>query len=257
MTRAQLSIGIAGALDRNVAVRLAPRIEQAGFHALWVNDTPEGDSLATLAAVAEVTTTLRLATGVIPVDRRSLDEIRHAADSLPRERIVLGIGAGQLRAGALAQVAGVATGLRDDGYTVLVGALGPAMRRLGAQQADGSLLSWLTPGIAALLSAEAQSNALSVARHTHTALYVRTALDPAAEERLAAEEASYAAKRAYAANFARLGIAVGDTVIRPGTAAERAAAFAASVDEVVFRAIAATDDVGSYVAFVEALASII
>nr|BFF12158.1 hypothetical protein GCM10025699_34610 [Microbacterium flavescens] len=45
-----LSIGVAAAVGADVAARLAPAVEAAGFHALWVNDTPGNDALAVLAA---------------------------------------------------------------------------------------------------------------------------------------------------------------------------------------------------------------
>ncbi|WP_284298950.1 LLM class flavin-dependent oxidoreductase [Homoserinibacter gongjuensis] len=61
-----LSLGLAGSVPAEVVRQAARAAEQAGLHALWLNDTPAGDALAGLAAAAEVTTTLRLATGVIP-----------------------------------------------------------------------------------------------------------------------------------------------------------------------------------------------
>ena len=71
-----LSIGIAAAAGPEVAEQLAPAAERAGLHALWVNDTPGNDALEVLAAAAQATERLVLATGVIPVDRRGADEIR-------------------------------------------------------------------------------------------------------------------------------------------------------------------------------------
>lgn len=41
-----LSFGIAGAVEHATVRALAPELERLGFHALWVNDTPQGDSLA-------------------------------------------------------------------------------------------------------------------------------------------------------------------------------------------------------------------
>ena len=37
---AVLSLGIAAAAGPDLAERVAPAAEAAGFHALWVNDTP-------------------------------------------------------------------------------------------------------------------------------------------------------------------------------------------------------------------------
>ncbi|HEX6956233.1 MAG TPA: LLM class flavin-dependent oxidoreductase, partial [Agromyces sp.] len=68
--RAAVSLGLPGTTDRETLRALAPRLERLGFHALWLNDVPGGDSLAGLRAAGEVTDRLRLATGVIPLDRR-------------------------------------------------------------------------------------------------------------------------------------------------------------------------------------------
>lgn len=88
------SIGIAAAAGPAFAREIAPAVEQAGFAALWVNDTPGHDALEVLAAVAEVTETLGLATGVLPVDRRSGEEIAEQVREreLPSDRLTLGIG---------------------------------------------------------------------------------------------------------------------------------------------------------------------
>ncbi|WP_137843882.1 LLM class flavin-dependent oxidoreductase [Microbacterium sp. 2FI] len=251
-----LSIGIAAALGPDVAARIAPAIEGAGFHSLWVNDTAGSDALEVLAAVAAVTDRLMLATGVLPVDRRTPDEIleRVAALELPAERLVLGIGSGGAAVGALARVTEAVDALRAQTTArVMVGALGPKMRERGAAASDGLVLSWLTPALAARQTAEAHA----VAAHTHTALYVRTATDPDAEARLDAETARYAGYPSYAANFARLEIAAEDTVIRPGSVGAGITAYRSSADEVVLRAITAEDAEADYRRFIDDVAAVI
>ena len=249
-----LSIGIAAAAGPEVAARLAPALEQGGFHALWVNDTPDADALEVLAAAAAVTDRLVLATGVLPVDRRPAAEVASAVArlGLPQERLVLGIGSGQLRTGALDAVARAAGELREHtGARVVVGALGPRMRRLGVRTADGLLLSWLDPETAARQAIAAHADAA----HAHVALYVRAAVDPAADARLYAETDRYAGFPSYAANFARLGLAPHATII--DSAADLGGAVAAydsAVDEVVLRAVTAADAPEEYVAFAEHVA---
>lgn len=246
---AALSIGVAAAVGPATAARLAPAVEAAGFHALWVNDTPGHDALEVLAAAARVTDRLGLATGVLPVDRRSPAEILERVDalSLPPGRLVLGIGAGARSVGALDLVADAAAALRA-GTTarVVVGALGPRMRRTGAEASDGLLLSWLTPEVAARQAAEAH------AAHpgAHVALYVRTASDPAARGRLEEEARRYAGYPAYAANFARLGIDADETTLGPGGANTRLGTYRDAVDEVVLRAIVAEETLKAYERFV-------
>jgi alkanesulfonate monooxygenase SsuD/methylene tetrahydromethanopterin reductase-like flavin-dependent oxidoreductase (luciferase family) len=237
-----LSIGLAGALDHGVLRVLAPRIEALGFAGLWLNDTPGGDAIAGLAVAAQVTTTLRLGCGVIPVDRRPAPGILHdlAAYALPAWRLTVGIGSGGPR-DAIRRVGDALDELRA-GTTadVLVGALGPRMRRLAAERADGVLLNWLDPASAADAAAQLRQDAPGAAGRA--VLYVRTALEADASPALAAETARYAGYPVYAANLERLGITARAATI-DGTAelAERLPAYAAAVDEVVLRVITAHD----------------
>lgn len=253
-----VSIGVAGALGPDVIGPLAAVVEQAGFHALWVNDTADGDSLAGLEAAAAHTSRLVLATGVIPVDRRPPEEIVAAVRerALPVDRLVLGIGAGGLRTGALDAVGNAARALRDDaGARVLIGALGPRMRRLGATHSDGALLSWLPPAAAA-----EQSTALhALAPRTHVAVYVRTAVDDGAVAARDAEARTYAGFPAYAANFARLGVDPLDTVLPRGdeSLAAGVGAYVEAVDEVVLRAVTHGDGLDAKTRFVRDAAALL
>lgn len=250
--RATVSLGVAASIGPDAAAQLAPHVEAAGFHALWVNDTPGADALAVLEAAARTTDRLVLATGVLPVDRRSAAEIAGQIDArrLPQDRLVVGIGSGQATHGALALVRDAAAELRAAlTAPILVGALGPRMRRVAAGDADGVLLSWLPPGGAGAQAAEAHA----AAPGCHVALYVRAALDPAARERLRAETARYAGFPSYAANFARLGIDPDDTVLDAVThdIAARLEEYRRGVDEVVLRAITVGDDLEGYRRFIE------
>lgn len=251
-----LSLGIAAAIGPERAAALAPRVEAAGFHALWVNDTPGADALAVLEAAAGVTSTLTLATGVVPIDRRSPDEIARRVAALPAHRLVIGIGSGGIGTGALARIGAAVADLRaSTAVRVMVGALGPRMRHLAAAEADGPLLSWLDPA-----TARAQADAAhAVAAEAHVALYVRAALEPGARERLRAETARYAGLPSYAANFARLGLDPDDTVLdaaAPGFTS-RLEAYRGAVDEVVLRAITPADGAADDRAFVDRAADLI
>ncbi|GAB3384768.1 hypothetical protein GCM10027568_01040 [Humibacter soli] len=253
MSHGDVSIGVAGTLGPDAIALLAPAVEQAGFRSLWVNDTPGGDSIAALEAAADVTSSLLLATGVIPVDRRHAHAIVSAVRraELPEHRLVLGIGAGQTRNGALAMVGDAVEVLHDRlSARVLVGALGPKMRRLGARRADGVLLSWLTPAVAIEQAGEARGAASA----SHVALYVRTALEASAGSRLAEEAARYGGYPAYAANFERLGIGAQQTVMDAERFDERIRQYRDAVDEVVLRVIAPGDTVDDHLRFIEAAA---
>lgn len=249
--RSAVSIGIAAAaLALDDVAALARRVEDAGFTALWVNDTPDADALAVLASAAAATERLALAVGVIPVDRRPAAAIFAEVGrlGLPIDRLTIGIGAGRMRRGALHAVSAAAGELRATlPGRVVVGALGPRMRRLGATDADGVLLSWLTPEIAAEQARDAHDERADA----HAALYVRAAVDDAARDRLADEAAKYSRVPAYAANFDALGIAADDTVVRPDGAADRLDAYRAAVDELVLRAVPAGDGLDAHLAFVD------
>ncbi|MCY1717831.1 LLM class flavin-dependent oxidoreductase [Microbacterium sp. SL62] len=249
MTRGTVSLGLAGSLGPDAVARIAPVVESAGFDTLWINDTPDGDALAALAAAARVTDRLRLATGVVPVDRRPAEAI--AADvaslALPLDRLTLGIGSGMAKQGALARVTEAVSVLHEAGVPrVLVGALGPKMRRTGVEFAEGVLLNWVPP-----TEARDQAEALhAIAPDAHIAVYVRTAIAPAARERLEAETARYASFPNYAANFERMGVDAADTTIRDVTElGDALEAYTAAADEVVLRAIVAEDTVEAYVDF--------
>jgi alkanesulfonate monooxygenase SsuD/methylene tetrahydromethanopterin reductase-like flavin-dependent oxidoreductase (luciferase family) len=257
MTLATVSLGVAGSLGPELIADLARTVESAGFDALWVNDTPDGDALAALAAAAATTARLVLATGVVPLDRRSPAEILAAVQRIDAddERIVVGVGSGAARAGQLALVRDGVARIRDSsGVRVVVGALGPRMREVAAREADGPLLSWLTPAAAAAQSREAHE--LAPATRVH--LYVRAAVDTRGRDRMREEAARYATYPNYAANFARLGFGVEATVL-PAPGAEGIASglaeYLGAADEVVLRAIPGTDDLRAYEQFVSRAAA--
>ncbi|MHA7987314.1 LLM class flavin-dependent oxidoreductase [Rathayibacter sp. CAU 1779] len=256
MVLADVSIGMAGTLGPEAIGRLAPTVEAGGFASLWVNDTPGGDSLAVLAAASDATQRLTLSTGVIPVDRRSPEQILAGIRSseLPESRLRIGIGAGQRKQGGLALVGDAVVELQSASQAeVLVGALGPRMRRLGAESADGILLSWLTPRLAR----EQADEAHEVTPDAHVALYVRAAIDRDAAARLAEEARRYAGYPTYSANFARLGIRAEETVLDPAAFTDRLAEYREAVDEVVLRAITPGDTVDDYTRFAEQVAGLL
>ena len=241
--RADLSIGLTGTTDADTIRALAPRIERLGFSALWLNDVPGGDSLEGLRIAAAATGTLRLATGVIPLDRRPADSLDLAG--LPVDRTTIGIGSGGAPHPLALVRDGIATLREATKAAIVVGALGPRMRRLAAEQADGVLYNWLTPQAAT----EAMSELLDAAagRAVRGVLYVRTIAEPAARPSLEREADRYARVPSYAANFERLGVQPIDTAI---TAAADLPTYDV-VDEVVLRAVTPTGSLAELERFVE------
>jgi alkanesulfonate monooxygenase SsuD/methylene tetrahydromethanopterin reductase-like flavin-dependent oxidoreductase (luciferase family) len=243
--RADVSIGLPGRTPAEDLRALAPRIERLGFSALWLNELPGDDALAGLRVVAAATETLRLATGVIPLDRRPADTFDLAG--LPSSRTTIGIGSGGARRSrALTLVAdGVATLRRATDAAIVVGALGPRMRRLAAEQADGVLFNWLNPDAAGEAAAELRAAAGD--RAVRAVLYLRTITEPAAKPVLHREAARYESIPSYAANFERLGFRAIDATL---TAGDRLAEFDV-VDEVVLRAITPNGSLAELERFVE------
>lgn len=246
-----LSIGITGSTDLALVRRIAPLVEQAGYHALWVNDMANGDSLDVIAAAAEMTSTLGLATGVIPLDRQDGPTIaaRVRALGLPAGRLRIGIGTGGVRRGALAALeAGVAELRGGCDAPVVVGALGPRTRALAARIADGILFNWLTPEAAA--DAMATLRADAAGRTVTGVLYTRTVASPDARAMLESEAARYSGIRQYGANFDRLGIDPLDSTIDLRDPASLARF--RIVDELVLRAVTATGSERELVELIEA-----
>jgi alkanesulfonate monooxygenase SsuD/methylene tetrahydromethanopterin reductase-like flavin-dependent oxidoreductase (luciferase family) len=253
VARGEVSIGVPGALGPGALAALAPQVERAGFAGLWVNDTPDGDALAGLASAASATRHLRLGAGVLPLDRRPADEILGAiaATGVPEDRLTLGIGSGSTRAGALARVReAVAELAAGTSAAVVVGALGPRMRELAAETADGVLLNWVTARDAAEQAAAIRTGRVPAAR---VIAYVRTIVDPAARTALEAEAERYGAIPAYSANFDRLGVRPIDATLQPesGDLGPGIAAYLDAVDELVLRAVTATGSVEELARFVE------
>ncbi len=62
--------GVTAAVDHGVVAELAREAERLGYTSFWFNDIPHAEGLASVAAAAEVTTSIPLAVGVIPLDAR-------------------------------------------------------------------------------------------------------------------------------------------------------------------------------------------
>lgn len=255
-----MGFGITGTVSHDVVRALAPRLEAAGFRTLWFNHAAGGDALASMQVAASVTTTLRLASGVIPVDHMRADEIVQAVQDreLPLDRSVIGIGA-SAKPSPLTTVSHGAAMLHDRlGATVFVGALGPKMRRIGVREAEGILLNWLTPDAAKTSMADKEQDWEDLpGKNAEVALYIRVALGQDARPMLKKEAARYAAIPSYAANFQRLDFGARESavygehadVIRAGLAL-----YLDIVDEAVVRAITPGDSLEEFTALLKALA---
>jgi len=252
--------GIAGAVDHQVAARLAVAAEAAGFATFWANDTPGGDGLGSLAAAAAVTTSIQLGVGVIPIDRQPGDVIARRVIELhlPQDRVILGIGSGGLVHGARDAVRVGALLLRERlSATIVVGALGPRMCEIAGEVADGVLLNWLTPDYMPVLAEITRGAAEQAGRPAPwIGAYVRVALDGPAIDRLEEESARYASYPQYAAHFERMGVpAIGTCAMGNSSQIQFGLnAFAFGADEIVVRAIASAETENAYLELLQAAA---
>lgn len=246
---AKRAFGVAAAALSSLFGPLARAAESNGYSTFWVNDTPGSDGFEALRRAAETTTVIRLGVGVIPIDRRSPERIIEAIDAsgLPKDRLIVGVGAGGELYGALDNVRAAVRAIREaTSIPVAVGALGPRMVALGAEESDAVILNWLTPR-QARLSAQEIRRCQPDDRTCEIIAYVRVAL-PEGFEQLAGEADRYASFPAYARHFARMKAQPLQTcaygtkeTIRRGLDS-----FDREVDETVVRAISDRETLDSY-----------
>jgi len=256
---ARLGYGITGDVNADVVRALAPAVESAGLRTLWVNQPGRGDALATMAVAAEATSTLRIASGVLPVDHVPAEGIvrRVRELQLPADRVVLGVGASTGPSPLTTVREAVRTLTEGLGVPVVVGALGPRMRRLAARESAGMLLNWLTPSAARGAVADKNRDVADLGTDATVALYVRCALGEQAHAVAHREADRYAGIPSYAANFARLGFAAVEAAVLAGTGAElraRLTTYTEVLDETVVRGVTATGALEEQLALVAAAA---
>jgi alkanesulfonate monooxygenase SsuD/methylene tetrahydromethanopterin reductase-like flavin-dependent oxidoreductase (luciferase family) len=196
--------------------------------------------------------------GVIPVDRVSPERIAQRVDELglPRERLLVGIGSGGRKQGSLELVRDACRVLRQRGIATAVGALGPRMVRLAAEESEGVILNWLTPGAAARSVEEFRAQAGE--RMPQAIAYVRVAFGHGARQKLESESLRYESFPQYAAHFERMGVRAIDTCVEGPTAAAihtGLSTFSEVVDETVVRAIIGEETAEAYLALAAAAAS--
>jgi alkanesulfonate monooxygenase SsuD/methylene tetrahydromethanopterin reductase-like flavin-dependent oxidoreductase (luciferase family) len=130
------------------------------------------------------------------------------------------------------------------------------MCRLAGEVADGVLFNWLTPEHARLSAEWVRAGAAAAGRRPPRLFaYVRVALGADAGVRLEEEGARYAGIPAYGAHFVRMGVKPFETAIAapdPQAIPPALARWNGVIDEVVIRAITATDTVEEHLALLRA-----
>jgi alkanesulfonate monooxygenase SsuD/methylene tetrahydromethanopterin reductase-like flavin-dependent oxidoreductase (luciferase family) len=224
---------------------LAERVEARGYRSLWVNHPPDQDGLGQLAKMAAATTRITLGTAVVPISAVPPDVILRRIDEtrLPPERLRLGIGSGSGDR-PLDRMADAIVYLRErTPAELVVGALGPRMRALGATQADGVLLNNVTPALARAAAEQIRTQAKAAGRPV-PGVYVNVAAGVGREQLAELSESAAFLTRlpAYAAHFRRAGIGPEQTWIaadRLGDLPRLLGPWRETVDEVVLVPVSA------------------
>ena len=245
------------------AGRLGPFAEDRGFGYVFVPDVRGGatvtsrDAFVALAALFQSSTTVRGAVGVAAVIFHEPVALARLAATLTEQsegRFLLGLGVSHREAaigsGArypsspLAEMSRWAAEMRaasrtapfGTGFPVLIGALGPRMLALGAGQAEGVVLNWLTPEHARTTVEQVRS-AAPQGSSPLTVLYVR--ISP--PEAVQADARNYDALVNYHQHFVAQGLTTREEIVAgtclppddPGAVRERLTAYAEAGVDVV------------------------
>lgn len=257
---ADLAFGITAA-QRDGSQGLAAKVESLGYAELWVNDTKAGDGLATIAALAPPTRDLRFGVGVIALSEFEPADIadRVSAVAVPQDRLTVGVGSGS--SASLELVRRGISGLRAIlDLPIAVAAVGPRMAELGGELADAVVANWALPDRLGWLRGRIAEGAGRASRTPpRLVAYVRVAVGPGADERLADEMARYRGHgdgpyaRAFAVQASGpIGIALPQA--DPGELHARLAPYRAVADTVVVRGLPATDDADAWLEIARAAA---
>lgn len=254
-----LGFGVTSTIDPELVQRLAPHIEEAGFSIFWSNDIPGGSSFDVLAACAGMTARIKLANGIVPIDRLPASEWKRRLDhaGLGGDRLYAGIGSGKI-ARPIDPLSDAIRVIRaETGLPVVLGALRTRMRRLAAEQADGVLLNWLTPDHAMQRQQEMavlRENAGQTEPFLNAA-FVRVAIGDAAIKRLRHEASKYESFPSYARQFAEMGVPAFETSVAATSvedAADGLVPFLRQFDHPVLRCVVGEERDDDYVQLVEA-----
>ena len=241
----RLGLGVAAGPDPRVLADLAREAEDLGYDSIWCNDSPAGEGLLQLSAWASRSRHIRLAVGVVALDRHQpadvADRVRELG--LPLDRLLIGVGAGFTATPLIVVREGVRA-LRSElpGVRVAVAAMGPKMRGLAGAVGDAVLLNWMTPERAAWARPLVDAGATAAGRQAGDITvfgYVRTALGPDAHERLQRESTMYLQMPHYARHFTNMGAdpgSVGIAVAEPSAVASGIKRYKA-MDEPVVRVL--------------------
>jgi alkanesulfonate monooxygenase SsuD/methylene tetrahydromethanopterin reductase-like flavin-dependent oxidoreductase (luciferase family) len=191
-------LGITAGLDAGLARDLGVLCERLGYHSLWSNDEPGSPGLETVAHIAAATTQLRLGVGALPIDRHQPARIAATIDRLELDptKLWIGIGSGQLRSPIeiLQRAIAELRELLPEQTRIVLAAMRPRLCRVGGALADGVLLNWMPPALAAQARRWVHEGADEVGRPAPVvASYIRVAVGSDSWQRLCDAERYYRA----------------------------------------------------------------
>ena len=256
MTRA---FGIAALNDEAAVARIASTVERLGYSTFWTNDTPAADGLLVAAQAQEATSSMRIAIGVVAIDRRPPRELAKKLDRLDPGRVVVGIGAGfsDRPVAAATEAIQELRVLRPD-FKISLAAMGPQMCRAAGQHADVVLLNWMTPERikwAVERVAEGTAARSDDLPRLQTAAYVRAALGPDSEQLIVEEVSRYSTMPHYHRHFEAMGAESSSLVVRLDSDRSTLEPYVSLLDEAVVRALPKkADEVGQIMAIARAAA---
>ena len=189
VTATEWGIGVPGALGADAIRALAGSAEQLGYRSFWFNCVaPHADPAALLEAALDDTERIDIGIGVIPLDGYAAPELAASLASRGADdaRVIVGVGSGSTRIGAVQRVRNSIDELRRalPHARVAVGGKRPRMLALGAELTDGLLFSMVTPDDARAIAARTDTTRRGrVASYN----YHRVAIDPGGGDRVRTE----------------------------------------------------------------------
>lgn len=189
-------IGVEGVLGSEVVASLAELAEQCRYGSFWFNvRSPEVDHVGMLQLAAQRTRAIEVGAGVFPLDEYPAGKLAQTlqAQGASSPRLIIGIGAGQVREGALRLVEEGVAQLRAavPASRIAIGAIGQNMLQLAGRVADAVLLNWLTPDRLMWARDQLASGAGTGRPMPAVYLYHRAVRGTAAATRIQAEMAQY------------------------------------------------------------------
>jgi alkanesulfonate monooxygenase SsuD/methylene tetrahydromethanopterin reductase-like flavin-dependent oxidoreductase (luciferase family) len=210
-TKLPRGVGIDGSIGPQAVAELAALAESRGYGSFWINvGGRDVDSIESLRLVLERTKTIEIAAGVFPLDAWPAAGIasRLQAQTMNTPRLIVGVGAGQIREGVVALTESAIRVLRAAAprTRICTAGYGPRIQDTGGRLADVVLANWMTPERLDWMIALVKAGADSARRAMPPIyLYHRAATGADAAARIGAEMAAYSRYPVHAKHQAAMG----------------------------------------------------